>query len=283
MNDIYGKAALAAGGVVLAALGLSKRLVVRRYKEVTPKVTSPVRLAVLTDLHSTFYGEEQAKLLRILDKQAPDAVLMAGDMADDVVPHQGIMALIQAVGRRYPCFYATGNHECRSGELETIKAMFREAGVMVLSGQLAEVELCGQLLAIAGVDDPVCLEAAETGAWHQQLADCQLAGRMDAYRILLTHRPERVAAYRDSGFDLVLAGHAHGGQVRLPGLINGLFAPQQGILPRYAGGRYALGETTLIVSRGLCRNYLPRVCNRPEVVIVDIWPADETALQKAGR
>lgn len=216
-------------------------------------MTAPVRLAVLSDLHSTFYGREQAKLLQILDKQAPDAVLMAGDMADDVVPHDGIRSLLRAVGRRYPCFYATGNHECRSGQLETIKTMFQQYGVTVLSGQLVQVIIRGQLLEICGVDDPVCLETAEIGAWQKQLADCKKAGTMEAYRILLTHRPERTAFYRDSGFDLVLAGHAHGGQVRIPGLINGLFAPQQGILPRYAGGRYALGETTLIVSRGLCK------------------------------
>ena len=274
MKDIYGKAALAVGGSLLAVLGLSKKLIVRRYTQVTPKVTAPVRLAVLTDLHSTFYGKDQAQLIQMLRKAAPDGVLMAGDMADDVVPHQGIISLIGQIGGQYPCFYVTGNHECRSGQLETIKTMFREAEVTVLSGQLVQADIGGQRLEIAGVEDPVCLEAAGADAWSGQLKACQRAGTAEAYRILLTHRPERVDAYRDSGFDLVLAGHAHGGQVRFPGLINGLFAPQQGLLPRYAGGRYDLGETTLIVSRGLCKNYLPRVFNRPEVVLIELWPEE---------
>ena len=76
---------------------------------------------------------------------------------------------------------------------------------------------------------------------------------------------------------LLLAGHAHGGQWRLPGLLNGLFAPDQGLFPTYAGGRYALGDTTLLVSRGLAREStrLPRFYNRPELVMVELRPGLE--------
>ena len=90
----------------------------------------------------------------------------------------------------------------------------------------------------------------------------------------MTHRPERVSDYAGSGFDLVLAGHAHGGQWRLPGLINGVLAPNQGMFPTYAGGRYEIGGATLIVSRGLAREStrVPRLFNRPELVVVDIEP-----------
>jgi len=96
----------------------------------------------------------------------------------------------------------------------------------------------------------------------------------DVYSILLSHRPERVEAYHSSGFDLVVAGHAHGGQVRIPGILNGLYAPNQGFYPKYADGRYALGETLMIVGRGLSRSGLPRVFNPPELVIIDVEPAD---------
>lgn len=88
--------------------------------------------------------------------------------------------------------------------------------------------------------------------------------------------PELIDAYVANGFDLVLSGHAHGGQWRLPGLLNGLYAPDQGIFPKYAGGRYTVGQTTLIVSRGLAREttVIPRIFNRPELVIVDLLPAE---------
>ena len=104
----------------------------------------------------------------------------------------------------------------------------------------------------------------------------QLQALLDGERfsILLSHRPERVEDYAASGFDLVAAGHAHGGQVRIPGLLNGLLAPNQGLFPKYAGGLYDLGGTELAVSRGLSINpLLPRVFNPPEIVVVEILPA----------
>lgn len=81
--------------------------------------------------------------------------------------------------------------------------------------------------------------------------------------------------YQGKGFDLVLAGHAHGGQWRIPGVLNGLLAPDQGLLPAYAGGLYALEDTTLVVSRGLAREStrVPRLFNPPELVILDVIPA----------
>lgn len=91
--------------------------------------------------------------------------------------------------------------------------------------------------------------------------------------MLLSHRPELFETYQKYGFDLVLSGHAHGGQWRIPGVLNGLFAPDQGLFPEYAGGRYDYAEGTMIVSRGLAREStpVPRIFNRPEVVIVDIF------------
>jgi predicted MPP superfamily phosphohydrolase len=95
------------------------------------------------------------------------------------------------------------------------------------------------------------------------------------YTILLAHRPEEIERYSAYHFDLVLSGHAHGGQWRLPGIVNGLLAPDQGWFPRYAGGEYLVNGTTLIVSRGLAREStrIPRIFNRPELVVVDLKSA----------
>ncbi len=92
------------------------------------------------------------------------------------------------------------------------------------------------------------------------------------YTILLSHRPEPFRFYACYGFDLALCGHAHGGQWRIPGLLNGLYAPHQGLFPKYAGGRYLKGGTTMIVSRGLARENtrVPRFYDPPELVIVDL-------------
>ncbi|WP_050698858.1 metallophosphoesterase [Anaeromassilibacillus senegalensis] len=270
-------------GIVLAALAFFtaafwQGLTVRPYSIETKKVSAAVRLAVLTDLHSSRYGNKQETLIHAIQEQNPDLVLFAGDIADDKLPHDNTKLLLAAIGNRYPCYYVTGNHEIRTGEVEKIKEMFRSYGVIVLEGAAETVMLNQQPLRICGVDDPSGFSLRKdriAAGWKKQFQACQAAAGDGVYTVLLSHHPELTAYYRDSGFDLVLAGHAHGGQVRIPGILNGLFAPHQGIFPAYAGGRYQLGGTTLIVSRGLCRNHRPRVFNPPELVIVDLLPASE--------
>lgn len=235
------------------------------------KIETPIRLALVTDLHSTFYGEGQEKLLAVLEKEQPQAILLAGDIADDEVPHAGTEALLAAIGEKYPCYYVSGNHEYWSGEFEKIEEMIASYGVTVLHGEGQWLELEGESIWIAGVDDPDGFVKKEQ--WEEQLGTVMAEREeqaADAFSILLSHRPEKTAQYESSGFDLVTAGHAHGGQIRIPWIMNGLFAPNQGWLPKYAGGVYDLGETTMVVSRGLCRNSLPRIWNPPEVVIIEI-------------
>ncbi len=99
-----------------------------------------------------------------------------------------------------------------------------------------------------------------------------MADKNDYYTVLLSHRPEFFELYTEYNFDLVLSGHAHGGQWRIPYILNGLYAPNQGVFPKYAGGEYTENNTTMIVSRGLAREstLLPRFYNRPELVIIDL-------------
>ena len=91
------------------------------------------------------------------------------------------------------------------------------------------------------------------------------------YKILLSHRPERIEYYRRFSFDLVLSGHTHGGQIRIPYIINGLFAPNQGFFPKYGGGIYKHDNLIHIISRGLSINPIrPRIFNSPELVVIKI-------------
>lgn len=255
--------------VILLSVVCSKQLKVQWYTEYTNKVSETVRLAVLTDLHSSYYGKNQQILVKELERTAPDAVLLVGDIADDKVPHEGTRVLLEQIGDCYPCYYVSGNHEYWAEDPQSILNMIASYGVRVLEGESEEVCMHGQSLLIAGVDDP---DARQN--WLGQFTACQDALDPMQYAVLLSHRPELASYYEDSGFDLVVSGHAHGGQIRIPGLLNGLIAPDQGFFPKYAGGRYELGETVMIVSRGLCKNILPRVFNRPEVVIVEISPKD---------
>ncbi len=90
------------------------------------------------------------------------------------------------------------------------------------------------------------------------------------YTVLLSHRPELFDTYVEGGVDLVLTGHAHGGQFRLP-VIGGVVAPGQGLFPKYDAGLYTEGSANMVVSRGLGNSVIPfRVNNRPEIVVLEL-------------
>lgn len=253
------------------------------YTLTTDKVTSPIRLVLLTDLHSCYYGDNQEKLLSAIDKAEPDLICMVGDIFDDETSHQGTMDLMDSLADRYPCYYVTGNHEHWSEEVWVLKALMVSYGVTVLAGDSVLVPIGDTTIQLSGIDDPTgfydkgTAGVAEPDSWLGQLAMVtENATDTPYYNILLSHRPEKVTEYAASPFDLVLCGHAHGGQVRIPFLMNGLFAPNQGWFPDYAGGEYTLNaNTTMIVSRGLAKSDLPRIFNRPEVVVVNIVPNEE--------
>ena len=156
--------------------------------------------------------------------------------------------------------------------------MFRRYGVTVLAGTWSDLTVRGETIRVFGVDDPEGFEAAPGEAvpagWLEQWETCRAGLEEGMVSVLLSHRPELTELYRGSGFDLVVSGHAHGGQVRVPLLLNGLYAPNQGFFPQYAGGLYDLDGTALAVSRGLSISRLPRVFNPPEAVVIDLVPAE---------
>ena len=263
----------AAAAVVLGlAAGLDSRLTVPHYQIESEKLSGGVRVALITDLHCCDYGQGQRELLDAVEAEKPDLVLLGGDIVDDdpSLPVENAYTVVKALAEQYPTYYVTGNHEFWSGQVEEIKGTMASCGAVVLAGTWEDVTINGQTLRICGVDDP----AVGTAEWETQLARVGQAADGSWFTILLTHRPERVEAYIQYGFDLTVAGHAHGGQWRLPGLINGLLAPNQGLFPKYAGGLYDLDSQTMVVSRGLAREStrIPRLFNRPELVVLDLGP-----------
>lgn len=267
-EDIKHKRAvfIAAGWLlILIFAALDTSLTFPEYKIFTDKVSSPVRIVLLSDFHSSCYGKGQEVLIKAVEGQSPDVIMLAGDIAEDVRPHKNTVELLSALGKEYPCFYVTGNHEEWSGEEENIKEIIRSCGAKVLEGDAVLFEKDGETVRICGVDNSMPGE---------QFDDCCKAAGDDIFTVLMSHRPDHAELYGGKGFDLVVCGHAHGGQVIIPYVLNGLYAPDQGLFPEYAGGEYLLedGTTEMIVSRGLCKNALPRVFNRPEVVTIDILP-----------
>lgn len=266
--------------LILLVIVCDSRLKTVFYEVSSDKVNAPVRIALLTDLHSCRYGENQKNLLDAVQKQNPDVVLLGGDIFDDNGSYDNAELTVRQLAEQYPCYYVTGNHEYWGYDVGTILDIVKDCGVTILAGECDTITINGQSISICGVDDPdaeIYLVEGVPVEWQLERAneaaqEAEQAMEKEVFTILLSHRPELFETYQTYDFDLVLSGHAHGGQWRIPGIINGLYAPHQGLFPEYAGGRYDYMGSTMIVSRGLAREStpIPRIFNRPEVVIVDV-------------
>lgn len=261
--------------VVLTLIALDERLILRTYTVVSPKLTAEVRLAVVTDFHSSDNADD---VVAMVTSCAPDAVLMVGDMFDDDTanrPTERTLSLMRQLSALYPCYYVSGNHEAWTGEMDALYQQTEEAGVTVLRMSSGVLTVRGQRIALCGVPDPYEMVLSGAPDTEEQLRQALEDVDSADFTVLLAHRPELLAKYAQFPLDLVVSGHAHGGQVRIPGVLNGLYAPNQGWFPKLAGGAYTQDGTTLIVSRGLAvRTRLPRIFNRPEVVLVRCVPAE---------
>lgn len=261
--------------VALALIALDERLILRTYTVVSPKLTAEVRLAVVTDFHSSDNADD---VVAMVTSCAPDAVLMVGDMFDDDTanrPTERTLSLMRQLSAQYPCYYVSGNHEAWTGEMDALYQQTEEAGVTVLRMSSGVLTVRGQRIALCGIPDPYEMVFSGAPDTEEQLRQALEDVDSADFTVLLAHRPELLAKYAQFPLDLVVSGHAHGGQVRIPGVLNGLYAPNQGWFPKLAGGAYTQDGTTLIVSRGLAvRTRLPRIFNRPEVVLVRCVPAE---------
>lgn len=258
------KRVMLAGAGLFVLAGLPYKIDVSTYTIETEYIHENTRLCVLSDLHSNTFGKKQSQIRRILERYQPDLILMPGDIIDDLKDAQPAFDLFE-ICRNYPSFYVPGNHEVRleREKLEEYWSAMEEMGIRVLIDESvydAErgIEIAGLHSLPHHVD--CSKEYADTLFHHED------------YRILLSHRPCFPAFYQQLACDLVVSGHAHGGQWRIPFTHRGLYAPQEGIFPKYTEGVNDLGRVKLCVSRGLNRSayYIPRLYNNPEIVFIDL-------------
>ena len=256
--------------LTLTVAALYHGLVVRGYTVSSDKLSkgSSVRIVVIADLHSHIWGDDQQPLFDMIKGQQPDIIALVGDIVDDREPMEGAQLFLERVTEIAPTYYVSGNHEYLSGNYDEIFDMIQSYGITMLSNERLDLTIHGVELCLCGVDDPELLSTAEECfLLRDNFSDLDDS----TYNILLAHRPELIEEYLPYDFDLILSGHTHGGQVRVPLLVNGLWAPNQDWFPEYAGGRYDFSKQTMIVSRGCgVEAKLPRVFNPPEVVVVDI-------------
>ena len=216
------------------------------------------RIAQVSDLHNTTFGDDNKELMDLLAQTQPDMIAITGDMVDRVRTDLGIaIAFAQEAVKIAPTYYTPGNHEAKVEEYPDLKSALIEAGVVVLENESQQFQKAQSNITVTGLIDPFF------NLPMPNLSD-------ETYQIVLSHRPELMDLYAQQGLELVLAGHAHGGQFRLP-YVGGILAPHQGFFPKYDSGVFTQDSTTLVVSRGLGNSLFPfRLGNRPELILITL-------------
>jgi len=247
---------------------------IRINSEKIPASFDGFKIVHISDLHNAEFGDGQSRLLTAVAAAAPDLIAVTGDLVDS--RHTDIakaMEFINAAVKLAPVYYVTGNHEARLAEYAELAAQLTAAGVVILKDESVAIERGGNSIRLLGLGDPAFAAAGDRYGESATMVDTKLKGMPSegsGYTILLSHRPELFDVYAANGIDLVLCGHAHGGQVRLP-LVGGLVAPNQGLFPKYTAGVHEKEQTKMVVSRGLGNSLVPvRINNRPELVVITL-------------
>ena len=242
------------------------------------------RIVQISDLHNVKFGKNNQKLVDRIRECEPDMIVLTGDLVDS--NHTNVDRAVQFVDeivKICPVYYVTGNHEywLEKSEYDELMDGLVSAGVVILDNQVVEISRGDAKFRLVGLDDRSLadgtLEALlsdesirnNQAEQKEETADNEDSGEKEL-TVVLAHEPQYLARYAGTGVDLVLSGHAHGGQFRLP-FVGGIVAPDQGFLPEYTAGEYYMNGTEMIVSRGLGNSVIPvRLFNFPEIVCVEL-------------
>ena len=235
-----------------------------------PIAFSGFRIAQVSDLHNAEFGKGNRKLLELLSESKPDIIAITGDLVDAGHTDIGVaLDFAKEAVKIAPVYYVTGNHEASLSQYNELKARLETIGVTVLDNDAVQLNHGKEAISLIGLSDPDFTIKGDIFGEVPAMVSTKLNNLADDENSYTMFE-----SYVHCNIDLVLSGHAHGGQFRLP-FIGGLIAPNQGLFPQYDAGLYTSGSTNMIVSRGLGNSIIPiRFNNRPEVVVIELLNMD---------
>ncbi|SOC42859.1 metallophosphoesterase [Salinicoccus kekensis] len=244
------------------------------HSEKLPEAFEGFRIVHVSDYHNGWFGWRARHLLDQVRGADGDVIMMTGDVIDRRTPNLGrSKSFIRKLTKIGPVYYVTGNHEAHYKKWKKLKKYIEKSDMMNLSDTSVQLVKDGQAMNVVGMPDPWFLGNevySDVNLRFDKLLRHRMENISDYFTILMSHRPELFLTYVKYDIDLVLSGHAHGGQIRLP-FVGGLYSPHQGILPKYAEGMHKMYGTALSVSRGLGNSRFPfRVFNHPEIVVLTL-------------
>ncbi|MDE7247779.1 MAG: metallophosphoesterase [Lachnospiraceae bacterium] len=267
---------------LFAAVRDSNRFVTITYEIKSDKITKPCKMVLLSDLHNKSFGRENHRLLDAIDEISPDGVLVAGDMltAWNGADFSHALLLLENLAAKYKIYYGMGNHEYRlglcpedyPGMYEGYLSGLRKAGIEPLINETVylpewNISVCG-----AQIDMSYFKHFRRKSMEASYLPKILGEPGQDKFQVLIAHNPVYFDAYAAWGADLVVAGHVHGGIMRLP-VLGGVLSPTLTLFPKYDGGMFHEKESTMILSRGLSSHTPPiRIFNPGELIVIELKP-----------
>lgn len=243
-------------------------MTITQYKiksSVVPRLFDGFTIAHVSDLHNREFGHELIDAVAVVK---PDIIAITGDMIH--VENQSAAAEKFAMGavQIAPVYYVPGNHERVLTCYGEFRAFLKDIGVCVLENEYREIVRENQKIAVIGLCDPSFFQRGKTDFIVTLNRLCAMTEEEGpTYKILLSHRPELFERYVSAGIDLSLCGHTHGGHVRIP-FLGAVYAPNQGLFPKYSDGKFVRDERYMIISKGLGKSsWVPRIFNPPELCV----------------
>lgn len=230
------------------------------------------KIVQISDFHNTKSKTLTKNLIEEIKKQKPNIIVLTGDFIDSRKTDINVaINFIKEINDIAPIYFCIGNHEARISNYLELKEELQKNEVIILDNKTEILKINESKINLIGISNPQM--AYEKVVSASEIVKDELDNakyNKNDYSILLSHRPEVFNTYVEEDIDLVLTGHAHGGQIRLP-LIGGIIAPNQGFFPKYASGIFEENKTTMIISRGIGNSIFPfRVNNRPELVVITL-------------
>lgn len=243
-----------------------------------------LKVAQLSDLHSNRLGADNQRLIRAIDKQSPDVIVMTGDMINSTDKDYDIfISLADNLANEYEVYFVVGNHEqsLKDTELKSLYSELRAVGVYVLDNEKLIIEKGDERINIYGMWFNLRYYSDQTNQYIRDNPENYYFSldRMNSvlgthedggFTILLTHNPTYFDTYSKWGADLTLSGHIHGGMVRIP-FLGGIYSPERIFFPEYDAGLFSVKDKKMVVSRGLGNGDLGfRFLNPPELVVITL-------------
>jgi len=254
-------------GTAFVVCGLPYQIDVTHDTIITDRLQKQKKIAILSDLHCRRFGKGQSRIVDVIQEERPDLIVIPGDLFDVDRDFEISFELITKL-KDYPIYFTSGNHDTYlKNEIFRLRSRLQSEGVHVLEDEGTCFRDGEDSIEIYGMSDhgrkPKFSSEEISQKYHE-----------DGLRILISHRPEFTSFYQKVDCDLIISGHAHGGQWRIPFTHQGLYSPRVGLLPKYTEGMHDLNGRKLIISRGLASGspMIPRLYNNPEIVIINLQP-----------